>query len=109
MLKYIDSFWILISFTVFFMDCSHEQKLISLKEGLIIKKSGLVKEQIYQITPREIDKGIILIEGDNIEIDFNGALLNGASEGTLPDQFSGIGLEIRNGKNITLKNLALNS
>jgi len=47
----------------------------------------------------------IEIEGNNLVIDFNHAVLDGNVNNLLPDSFSGIAVKIISGKNITVKNL----
>ncbi|MCP3929516.1 MAG: hypothetical protein GY705_10485 [Bacteroidetes bacterium] len=47
---------------------------------------------------------VIIIEGENIVVDFQGATLVGMEDKKHPDQFKGVGVLIKNGKNITLKN-----
>ncbi len=50
--------------------------------------------------------GVIEIEGNDIVVDFNNAVLDGNIKGNMPDKFFGIAINIKAGKNITIKNLA---
>lgn len=47
----------------------------------------------------------LVISDDNIEIDFNQAVIDGRKEGSTPDQFTGIAIHIHDCRNITLKNV----
>ncbi|RME76485.1 MAG: hypothetical protein D6785_13730, partial [Planctomycetota bacterium] len=71
--------------------------------GIILRKSGKVAKGVYTL-PDKGGKGAILIQGDNLIIDFQGATLLGSSQGTPPNEYSGIGLFIQ-GKNIQIRNL----
>jgi len=57
----------------------------------------------YRITDMEND-GAVIIRGSKLVVDFQGAKLIGASEGTPPDQYSGIGVMVE-GSGITIRNL----
>jgi parallel beta-helix repeat protein len=78
------------------------------KEGMSIVKSTTIQSGVYVMEGGEtLDQPIIIIEGEDIVVDFNGATLVGNTEETHPDQFKGLGILVRNGKNITLKNLKI--
>jgi len=70
--------------------------------GLHLTKSARIAPGMYQLTDPE-DDGALVISGDAITIDFAGAAIIGAREGTDPDRFTGRGIVVR-GKNVTLKN-----
>ncbi len=67
-----------------------------------ITKDTTVKPGRYRL-PDAGEDGAIRITGNDITVDFQGADLDGSSEGQLPDAFTGRGIVIR-GRNITLKN-----
>ena len=48
---------------------------------------------------------VIEIEGNNIVVDFNNAVLDGNINKSLPDKFFGVAVNIKSGENITIKNL----
>ena len=78
-----------------------------LKKGLVITRSTKIKKGTYTLDAYDsLDKSVIVIEGNNIVVDFAGATLNGNSKAQAPDQFHGVAIVVRNGKNITIKNLA---
>jgi len=63
----------------------------------------LVIPQRYFIKDED-GNGVVHVRGDNITVDFQGAVLSGAEENTLPNEFTGKGI-IALGRNITLKNV----
>ena len=50
-------------------------------------------------------RSVIIIEGNNIIVDFNNAILKGSNKKTSPDEFFGVAVFIKGGKNITIRNL----
>ena len=79
---------------------------LSLKKGMVIKKTIKIKKGTYNIDAFDsLDKAVIVIEGNNIIVDFNRAILRGSAGKTKPDQFFGTAVMIRKGKNITIRNL----
>lgn len=91
---------ILFSFII-----THAQD-IALKKGIVIKKSLKIKRSSYQFDAYDsLNKAPIIIEGNNIVIDFNNSILIGSTNKTKPDEFFGVAVIINKGKNITIKNL----
>ncbi len=90
---------------------------IELSKGLIIKQSCAVKANTYELaspgaedfaSPSELT-GIqpsLRIEGSNMVVDFQNAVLTAASKGLLPNAYKGVGIVVR-GANITLKNIRI--
>lgn len=71
-----------------------------------ISRSGKVLKKEYKLDGlSDNDKPVVLIEGENITIDFNQAVLQGSNQKLRPDEFFGVAILIRNGRNITIKNL----
>ena len=78
----------------------------SLTKGLKISNSFKVKKQTYRLdAPTSTDDALIVIEGNNITIDFNGSILKGSNAKKNPDEFFGVAILVKGGKNITIKNL----
>lgn len=48
---------------------------------------------------------VIEISGDNIVVDFNNATLYGNNGNQMPDEFEGLAILVKGGRNITIKNL----
>lgn len=78
---------------------------IALTSGMHISTSATIKKGIYKLNaPADLKTGVIIIEGNNITIDFNGSTLAGSNDKQLPNEFYGVGIFIKSGKNITIKN-----
>ncbi len=81
----------------------------SLAKGMKISKTTKIKKSIYAIdAPADSASAVITIQGNNIVIDFNNAVLKGSSKKSRPDDFFGIGILVKNSKNVTIKNLKAN-
>jgi len=77
-----------------------------LTKGLRISKSLKAKKQTYKFdAPGSMEEGMIVIEGNNITVDFNNSVLKGSNTKKNPDEFFGVAILIKGGKNITIKNL----
>jgi parallel beta-helix repeat protein len=71
-----------------------------------INSSVKFKPGNYVITPfAESEKPVVLIQGNNIVVDFNNLVLRGSTEITRPDKFSGVAVLIKNSKKVTIRNL----
>jgi len=78
---------------------------IDLGLGKHITHSVVVRNRVYNLTAKdEIQTPVIVISGENVVVDFNGATLRGSNENTPPDQRKGLAILVENGKNITIKN-----
>ncbi len=49
----------------------------------------------------------LTVEGDNLEIDFQQAVLDGRQKDSLPDAFEGIAIYVHDCKNVTIKNVSI--
>lgn len=77
---------------------------IKLVSGMKISRTGKVLKNEYKLDGfSDNDKPVILIEGDNIIVDFNHSVLQGSNQRQQPDEFFGVALLIRNSRNITIK------
>jgi parallel beta-helix repeat protein len=74
---------------------------LALASGMRISRSVIVKNAVYKLDAAE---PVIIVEGDGVTVDFNHAELKGGP-GKMPDQFSGVAIWVRNGRNITIRNL----
>jgi hypothetical protein len=96
----------IIGLFIFILSFSTTNAQTILKKGLIIHKSMKIKNAIYDLDAYDsLNRSVILIEGKNIIVDFNNAVLNGDIKKLAPDQFYGVAIIVRNAKNITIKNL----
>src|SRR5690606_19940691 len=79
---------------------------VSLTTGMKIDKSAKVKKTIYNLRPSaDMNEAAIIIEGNDIVIDFSNATINGSDNPTRPDEFFGVAILIRNSNGVTIKNL----
>lgn len=79
---------------------------IELSRGIVITKSGKVTaKDILLPSYDSLNRGVIEISGNNIVVDFNNAVIRGNDSNSAPHAFTGVGVYIRDGKNITIKNL----
>ncbi len=77
-----------------------------LVKGMKISRSVTIKKMIYTIpAPADTSKPVILVEGNNIILDFNNAELKGSTGKVEPDRFQGLAVLVRNSKNVTIRNL----
>lgn len=79
---------------------------IVLRKGLVITTSSKIKKGTYKFDGFDsLNRSVIVIEGNNITVDFNQAVLKGSNRKQRPDEFFGVAIQIKNGSNITIKNL----
>jgi parallel beta-helix repeat protein len=75
-------------------------------KGMKISKSVKFKKLIYKLDASDsLNKPAILIEGNNITIDFNNCVLKGSNNKKKPDDFFGVAILIRNSNHVIIKNL----
>ncbi|MGN6396274.1 MAG: right-handed parallel beta-helix repeat-containing protein [Mucilaginibacter sp.] len=83
-----------------------QQKQVDLTNGMVISHSVTIKKQVYHFNGTDsLSAAHVTIKGNNITIDFNGAVIQESSNIENPDTFKGIGIIIKGGENITIKNL----
>lgn len=100
MIKSILPFWLLLIASF----CYTQEKLII--PGMKVERSCTIKRGVYKLdAPTDTAKTVILIEGNNIIIDFNNSELTGSNSRKTPDEFFGVAILVRNSRNITIKNL----
>lgn len=88
------------------ISCQFPLREISLEHGMTIRESCIVKADTFLFPGAEgLGQPALTIEGSNITVDFNGAVLRGNEGLSRPDLFAGVGILVRGGSNITLKNL----
>jgi parallel beta-helix repeat protein len=77
---------------------------VSLKSGLNINKSVKIRKTTYPLNTAG-ETAAIVIEGNDITVDFNKSIIQGSLDPANPDRFTGIAIEIRNSRKVTIKNL----
>ena len=95
----------LLLLSVFYAVIATAQPEIQLKQGMKISTFVIINSKEYRLdSGYSPDSAIIFIEGNDIVVDFNNAVLRGSDDVTRPDKFQGVAIIIQNGKNIVLKN-----
>lgn len=75
-----------------------------LRAGLQIQQSQPLASGNFVLATQQDQEAIITISGDDIELDFSEVVLVGTEQPAQPDHFKGIGILVKNGKNIRIKN-----
>lgn len=77
---------------------------VVLKRGMVITSSIQIKKGDYLLNAYDsVKKPLIVVEGNNITVDFNNAVLQGSNDKQYPNEFYGLGILVK-GNNITIKN-----
>ena len=97
---------IILLFVLFLFSIQHFAQEKTVTKGMKITRSATFKKQLYKLdAPLKMEEALLIIEGDNITVDFNNSVLSGSNSKKNPDEFFGVAILIKGGKNITLKNL----
>ena len=78
-----------------------------LEAGMVIERSMTIRPGTYRLSSADLTRPALTIRGDNITVDFNGAILSGGPETADPDVYTGAGVLIEGGRNITVKNAVI--
>jgi parallel beta-helix repeat protein len=77
----------------------------ALTAGMKLTKTTRIKKAVYRLdAPAKENHAVILVEGNNITIDFNHSSLKGSLKAINPDEYKGVALLVRNSRNVTIKN-----
>ncbi|HUQ81781.1 MAG TPA: right-handed parallel beta-helix repeat-containing protein [Gemmatimonadaceae bacterium] len=78
---------------------------VELRAGLVITRSVRVTPRTYRINaPASLDSAAIVIRGDDITVDFGGAVLAGTADGADPDAGAGVAIRVDGGRNVRVSN-----
>jgi parallel beta-helix repeat protein len=82
---------------------------VRLQAGMVIKESVIISRENYALNAKpSLTDALIIIEGKDIVVDFNQAVLQGSNDKTYPNEFYGLALLIKKGsRNITIRNAAI--
>ncbi|MFT5385558.1 MAG: parallel beta-helix repeat protein, partial [Saprospiraceae bacterium] len=106
-MKLLFHFSILFIVILFYPSCTAHTD-VKLKKGMVIRQSITIKKDTFFLSGADTSSmPVITIEGDDIVVDFNGAVLIGSQDYDQPHTFTGLGIEIKSGKNITIKNVVV--
>ncbi|MEP6999816.1 MAG: NosD domain-containing protein, partial [bacterium] len=76
-----------------------------MRRGLVITASTRIARRVYQLPANpSVDSAVIIIRGDNITVDFNGAELAGAPRDADPDAAIGVAIRVEGGRNVRILN-----
>lgn len=79
---------------------------VDLKAGMVISSSVTINQNHFALNAAtDISTPLITIDGNDITVDFNHAVLQGSNDKTRPDELYGLSILIKKGsKNIVIKN-----
>ncbi len=78
---------------------------VRLTAGMVIDRSVVVRAGSYRLAaPADSDVRPSTIRGENITVDFSGAVLAGGPDAADPDTYDGVGILVDGGRNVTIKN-----
>lgn len=78
---------------------------VVLRPGLVITSSVRVAPGTYRLAaPASLDSSVIVVRGNDITVDFAGAVLVGMDPGSDPDRAQGVALRIEGGANVRVLN-----
>jgi parallel beta-helix repeat protein len=78
---------------------------IPITRGMVITHSVRITPGTYRIAaPTSLDSAVITIRGDDVTVDFSGAVLEGSPVTADPDEAAGVAIRIEGGRNVTIRN-----
>jgi parallel beta-helix repeat protein len=102
-MKYINQIFAVTTFFFLFF-ATASAATVPLTKGMHITKSITIKKGVYSLEAgTSLSTSVIVVEGNNITVDFNGAELRGSNNKSLPNEFKGVAIIIK-GNHVTLKN-----
>ena len=79
--------------------------VVELRHGLVITKSVRIAKRVYDLRAHpSVDSAVIVIRGNDITVDFNGAELRGAVLNADPDAGAGVAIRVEGGRNVRIRN-----
>ncbi len=95
-------------FFLFLASCGTAGGDLSVSRGMIIRESGTIRSGTYLIPGIDSEEGVVItILGRDIELDFQGAVIQGASDQVSDGSLNGIGICLDQATNVANKNLTL--
>ncbi|HET9276335.1 MAG TPA: NosD domain-containing protein [Gemmatimonadales bacterium] len=77
---------------------------VVLRPGLVLTRSAVIRAGEYRLAPPAGDSAVVRVRGNDIVVDFAGAVLAGADPDAPPDRAAGIGILVEAGSRITIRN-----
>ncbi len=83
----------------------HAPPTIELRRGLVITSSVRIARRTYRLPAHSsLDSAIIVVRGNDITVDFDGAELRGTPRSAQPDEAAGVAIRIDGGHNVRILN-----
>jgi nitrous oxidase accessory protein NosD len=99
------SFWRTICVLAALAVSGQSPALVPLRAGLIIERSVTIRPGTYRLSASpDLARPAITIRGENVTVDFNGAVLAGGAEVADPDGYAGVGILVEGGRKVIIKN-----
>jgi len=81
------------------------RETIDLRRGLVVTTSATIKKKTYRLAANaSLDSALIVIRGDDITLDLNGATVEGMDPAADPDRAAGVAIRVDGGRNVTIRN-----
>ena len=81
------------------------QQTVGLRAGMVITTSARIAPGVYRLpAPQSLDSAVIIIRGNNLTVDFEGATLLGSDSTVLPDERAGVAIRVEGGRNVAIRN-----
>ena len=77
----------------------------TLQGGMVTKSAAIREEYLFINTDSLSGQPYIVINEDNVTIDFNNTTIDGRQKGRLPDTYAGVAIHIKDCRNVTIRNL----
>jgi parallel beta-helix repeat protein len=75
---------------------------------MVISHSVRVVPQVYRLpAPGGLDSSLIVVRGDDVTVDFDGATLQGTAPAAVPDLAAGVAIRIDGGRNVRIINVRI--
>lgn len=85
------------------LQCKQEDRFLVAPKGQIIQSSFVLTADSLRWALEDKEVGIV-VEGDELVLDFNGAIVYGHNFGEAPSQQTGTAIHIKKAKHVTIKN-----
>ena len=78
---------------------------VALRRGMVITSSVRIAPKVYRISGHpSIDSAVVVVRGNDVVVDFAGAMLLGISPTSDPDLATGVAIRVDGGRNVTIRN-----
>src|SRR4029078_11195025 len=78
---------------------------VPIRPGMVITSSVRIARGTYRLpAPDNLDSALIVVRGDNVTVDFDGATLEGTPLASDPDRARGVAIRIEGGARVRVRN-----